>query len=81
VPTIENRVNTTVNVFLPDGAIPGFASIIPTNLAVVIQNGVILLLNGADEVIVEEICPSTLVAGLATIEKYLMMLELPVYVQ
>lgn len=69
VPTAEDRVVTTVTTFLADGAIPGFASIIPAAFAADIQVGTILTLNGADDVYVEEINPAINLTGAATISK------------
>lgn len=68
-PTLETRVNTTVTAFVADGALPNFASIIPAAFTPDIQRGSILKLNGAAEVIVEDVLPSVLNTGIATISK------------
>jgi hypothetical protein len=67
VPAAETRINTTILAILYDGAAPNFASIVPTAFPPTLQQGCIVTLNGADEAVVEEILPSTLLAGVATI--------------
>lgn len=68
-PTLETRVDTTITKYLADGALPNFASIVPAAFTPNIQAGAILKLNGAEEVIVEEVHPAVLATGIATISK------------
>lgn len=60
------RVNTTVSVVIPDGALPDYVSIIPTTFTSGIQPGAILTINGNEE-IVESVLNTGLAAGIATI--------------
>lgn len=68
-PTLETRIDTTVLAYLADAALPNFASIVPTVAIPDLQRGAIVKLNGAEEVIIDEVLPATLLAGVATISK------------
>lgn len=68
IPTIENRINATIDAILYDEAAPSFASIVPDVMPPTLQTGSIITLNGVDEVIAEEIIPSSLLSGAAMID-------------
>jgi hypothetical protein len=68
-PTLVDRINTTVSQFVPDGALPNFASIVPAALSSELQKDSIVLINGADNLVVEEVIPAALGVGVATITK------------
>lgn len=68
-PTDESRINTTITSFLADGAIPGYANIVPLAFTSNIREGAIVKLNAADDVIIEEVLASALNTGVATISK------------
>ncbi len=68
-PTLETRVDTTILAYLKDAVEPNFASIVPTIFTPDIQKGAILKLNGAAEVVVEDVLPAVLKTGIATISK------------
>jgi hypothetical protein len=68
VPTVEDRINSVITAILyDDGIAPSYASII-TTIPPTLQTGTIVLLNGADEVMVEEIVSASSLAGAANIE-------------
>lgn len=73
VPTDELRVNTTIAAiagsYLADGALPNYASIVPTAFTSELQADSIVTLNGSEDVIVEEVIPAALNTGIATITK------------
>lgn len=69
VPTLETRVSTTITSYLADSAEPAFASIVPAAFGNEIQAGAIVKLNGAAEVEIEDVIPSAVAAGIATISK------------
>lgn len=66
-PTLQVRVDTTITAYLADGALPNFVSIIPVSM-VGIQQGSIVTIAGQD-IIVEEVLPAAIGAGIATINK------------
>lgn len=68
-PTTALRINTTVLAYLADGALPNYASIVPVAFTADMQPGAIVLLNGADTVIITEVLPAALLTGVATISK------------
>lgn len=67
-PTLEERVNTTVQNFFTDGPLPNFATIVPTVFPTALLKDSIVAINGNDY-IVSELVPSPLNPGLATISK------------
>lgn len=68
-PALFDRVNTTITKFLADDTVPNFASIVPAAFTSDIQAGMTLFLNGADDIIVDEVIPSSLNTSIATISK------------
>lgn len=68
-PTEHDRINTTILVYLKDAAEPNFASIVPLVFTPDIQKGAIVKLNGAAEVVIDEVLPAVLKTGIATISK------------
>lgn len=66
-PTLQVRVNTIVETYLPDDILPSFASIVPDDGSN-IQKDSIVTINGIDK-IVEEFLPISINAGIATIAK------------
>lgn len=68
-PSLQSRINTTILAFLADAAAPNYASIVPVAMTQDIQPGAIVTLNGADDVIITEVLPSTLNTSVATISK------------
>lgn len=68
VPTVESRINDTIDTILyDDGIAPSFASVV-TTIPPTLQTGTIVILNGTDEALVEEIVPASLLTGAANIE-------------
>lgn len=67
VPTSVTRVDTTITAILYDGANPNYASIVPAALTSSLQAGAILTLNGVEDIIVKDVIPSPILAGVATI--------------
>lgn len=66
-PALISRVDTVVSAFLADGVLPNFASIVPNEITNINQGSVVTI--GAQDIIVEEIIPAGLNAGVATINK------------
>lgn len=66
-PTLQVRVDTVIDAYLADGALPNFVTIVPDD-GTNIQKGSIVTINGQDR-IVEEFSPSSVNAGVATIAK------------
>lgn len=68
IPSLEVRVDTTIDVYIPDEvAAPCYSSIIPIAFTADIQKGLILELNSLDTVYVEEVLPAVLDTTVATI--------------
>jgi hypothetical protein len=65
-PTLETRVSTTVTKYIADDTLPNFASVVPAAFDPALQQDSIVTINGVD-VIVTEVLPSALNAGVATI--------------
>lgn len=68
-PTLQTRVNTTITAYLADNALPSYASIVPAAAIPDLQPKAIVKLNGAAEVVVEDVFPAVLLAGVATISQ------------
>lgn len=66
-PVIDSRVDTVVDAFLQDDILPGFVTIVPDVMQPNLQAGSILTINGADQIVVEEVLPSSVNIGIATI--------------
>lgn len=67
-PTLEDRLDTTIDIYVSDeNSGPCYASIIPTTFTSDIQKGMILELNGADTIFVEEIIPAAIDTTIASI--------------
>lgn len=67
-PTVEDRIDSTITAVLYDQATPSFASIVPAAMPPTLQTGCIVIIDGTDELIVEEIIPASLLGGAATID-------------
>lgn len=66
-PSLESRVDTTVSAYLADGVLPNFVSIVPVAITNINQGSVVTI--GVEDIIVEEVIPAGLNAGVATINK------------
>lgn len=66
-PTLQVRVDTVIDAYLEDDALPNFVTIIPNDITN-IQKDSIVEVNGLDR-IVEEVIPAGVNAGVATISK------------
>src|SRR6185295_2354979 len=66
-PIVEDRIDDTITAILYDDVAPCFASVV-THVPPTLQTGAIVIIDGSDELIVEEIIPASLLSGVATIE-------------